>query len=565
MYLKKLAIYESHPVGKLIREVNFTKGANFIVDGHKKPGEKGNGIGKTTVLRVIDICLGAKDKKYLYFDEELGATNTVLKNYINDSKVYAELTLWDELDTTEPTVKNVIRVELFERGRRFINGEAQNQNDFYALLNEIIFDNEINTPTFRQLIGMFVRIKMKDDNNKFLKYLDNFSSTAEYENIFNFLFRLSDQAVSDAVLNYKSKIASLTTNINQLFSINGIKSINAIEQKIIEVHKEIQAVRRQISSLIDADELKRNEEDVSHVREQYARIANSIDLYRFKLDRTNEILRDAKAEGSKKIDLDVLKNIFEDTKSNFEGLAKTFDELVAFNNQLLTNKVAYFEKQQADLLKGLEGLSTEREQLFNRYRDVVLLIKNNDVEGYVKLQASLEEKTNNLGRLEKIQELHEELSSAKEDAEGELAKLEKIPKVDPKTSLSEFNDFFTPYSKAITDESYLLYKTDSGFPLALDNVESGFSTGTKKSAIAAFDLAYQSYAEKNSIAHPKFIIHDVIETMDTPGLTNTIKIARQIGCQYIVAVLKDKIENNDSIDDADVKLMLTKSDKFFRV
>lgn len=565
MYIKQLSIYESHPMDKLIREVPFKKGANFIVDGYKKPGDKGNGIGKTTVLRVIDICLGAKDRKYLYIDEELGVTNTTLRDYIDNGKVFAELLLVDDIDKQKPDTTYSIRVDLFKGGHRYINGEMYNQPDFWAVLNEVLFENPNDKPSFRQLIGMFVRIKLKDDNNKFLKYLDNFSSNAEYENIYSYLFRLNDQAVGEAVLNCKKKISSLSTNLTQLFSMNGIKSINATEQKIIEIRKEIDSVRRKIGSLIDADELKKNERDVSHVREQYTRIANAIDLYRFKLERVNEILTQAKKDKDKQINLDVLNNIYDETKRSFEGLTKTFDELVSFNKQLLKNKVAFFEKQQSDLTSSIETLEVERKELFDKYRDVVLLIKDSDVEGYVALQTSLEEKTNAIGRLEKIKELHEELVAAKKEAEEELAELEKAPKVDPKANLSRFNDYFTPYSRAINHEPYLLYKTDDGFPVALDNVESGLSTGTKKSAIAAFDLAYQSYANAMSIPHPNFIVHDVIETMDEVGLSNTIKIVNDIGCQYIVAVLKDKIKDNPNIKEGDIRLTLTQGNKFFGV
>ena len=47
-----------------------------------------------------------------------------------------------------------------------------------------MFDNELDKPRFRELIGMFIRVNLKDDNNKFLKYLDNFSSIAEYDHAY---------------------------------------------------------------------------------------------------------------------------------------------------------------------------------------------------------------------------------------------------------------------------------------------------------------------------------------------------------------------------------------------
>lgn len=41
----------------------------------------------------------------------------------------------------------------------------------------------------------------------------------------------------------------------------------------------------------------------------------------------------------------------------------------------------------------------------------------------------------------------------------------------------------------------MLYQTEKGFPIAIDNVKGGLSTGTKISIITAFDLAYQKLAK----------------------------------------------------------------------
>jgi uncharacterized protein YydD (DUF2326 family) len=81
---------ESKPQEKKIREITFKKGMNYIVDSSLQTDGKGNSVGKTTVLRLIDICLGAKDRKYIYYSDELGI-NTILKEYIHNSKIFAEL------------------------------------------------------------------------------------------------------------------------------------------------------------------------------------------------------------------------------------------------------------------------------------------------------------------------------------------------------------------------------------------------------------------------------------------------------------------------------------------
>ena len=65
MFLKSLII--STP-NKVIREISFHKGINLIVDESIEQ-ITGNNVGKTTVLRLIDYCLGG-DAKDIYVDPE---------------------------------------------------------------------------------------------------------------------------------------------------------------------------------------------------------------------------------------------------------------------------------------------------------------------------------------------------------------------------------------------------------------------------------------------------------------------------------------------------------------
>ena len=62
MFLKQLRIESEDG---LIRDLNFHQGLNLIVDETPDSNtETGNNVGKTTVLRLIDICLG---KEYGFY------------------------------------------------------------------------------------------------------------------------------------------------------------------------------------------------------------------------------------------------------------------------------------------------------------------------------------------------------------------------------------------------------------------------------------------------------------------------------------------------------------------
>jgi uncharacterized protein YydD (DUF2326 family) len=74
MFLKKLII--KHADGTIIREIPFSLGLNLVIDETPTENgrETGNNVGKTTVLKLIDFCLGASAKG-IYVDLHLKLTH----------------------------------------------------------------------------------------------------------------------------------------------------------------------------------------------------------------------------------------------------------------------------------------------------------------------------------------------------------------------------------------------------------------------------------------------------------------------------------------------------------
>ena len=71
MFIKSLKITSE---SKIIREINFRKGMNLIIDETPENEvtdgtETGNSVGKTTVLQLIDFCLGGNPKG-IYVDPD---------------------------------------------------------------------------------------------------------------------------------------------------------------------------------------------------------------------------------------------------------------------------------------------------------------------------------------------------------------------------------------------------------------------------------------------------------------------------------------------------------------
>lgn len=102
MFIKSLTIRKNGKKGGIVREIMFHKGVNLIIDNNNTSSnsETGNNVGKTTVLRLTDFCLGG-DKKKIYQDPEFKGRNeegNKIKKFLEESKVYVELVLIKDLD-----------------------------------------------------------------------------------------------------------------------------------------------------------------------------------------------------------------------------------------------------------------------------------------------------------------------------------------------------------------------------------------------------------------------------------------------------------------------------------
>ncbi|SDZ68659.1 Uncharacterized protein YydD, contains DUF2326 domain [Evansella caseinilytica] len=560
MFIKHLIIKETIPAENIIREIPFAKGMNFIVDAGKDQ-EKGNSVGKTTILKLIDICLGAKDRKFIYFDDETKQTNEKLKNYIIDNKINVELMVVDSFNE-ENSSEYILSVDLYPRGKRYINGIETNQNDYWQQLNVILFSNYANSPTFRQLINMFVRIDQRADNNKFLKFLDR-TNEATYENIYSYLFELQDQEVSNCILDLRKEIADKDKEIKNFMSINNFKSIDSVDQKVNLLESTIDELNNQMNMLVSSRKFKENEEKISEIKIEYANYNNRIDELLFKRKKIKDILADAKQEIKNGIDEEVLRNLYNETQKAMGNLHKEFEDLVKFNDELMHNKIRYFNSQLEKIDKQTVGLEENKNRLFEKHKNVIMLIEENKIDQYTSLQNKLAEYNEELGSNKNIRSTYKHLESRRAKLVEKLEKTEGEAEV-KKDSLSIFNKYFSQYSEKTNGEPFMLYKTEKGFPFGIDSVKRGLSTGTRKSIIAAFDLAYQQLAKDLKKKAPNFIVHDVIETIDQVALGAIINIVNSIECQYIVAVLKEKIKDNDLIEESNIKATLSENNRPFR-
>ena len=198
MKIKKLIVRKTKPSEEVIREIQFKeKGLNLIIDDTPESlRESGNSVGKSTAIKIIDLCLGAKSVRELYYDSDTRSENVVVKDFLEEYKVQAELILIDE-NKREYSIKR----DLFLRGKKYIFDEPYSEQDFWDELKKIIFGLKEPRPTFRQLIPKFVRVENTAEE-RMIKFLPIMTGSDVYDTIYCFLF----QIYSDELLSKKGEI-----------------------------------------------------------------------------------------------------------------------------------------------------------------------------------------------------------------------------------------------------------------------------------------------------------------------------------------------------------------------
>ena len=109
------------------------------------------------------------------------------------------------------------------------------------------------------------------------------------------------------------------------------------------------------------------------------------------------------------------------------------------------------------------------------------------------------------------------------------------------------------------DNSNGIYKFKIG------NIEGNPGTGSKKSQMASFDLAYIKFADALDIPCLHFVLQDQIENVHSNQITNLLtEIVDEVNCQYVLPVLRDKLPNNINISQFEI-LSLSQENKLFKI
>ena len=568
MFLKSLLI--STPT-KVIREIPFHKGLNLIVD-ETPSGETltGNNVGKTTVLRLVDFCLG-RDGSVVFKDpESKREVYQLVKDYLIDNKIIITLTLVDDLYNPQRQIE--VSRNFLPRKESIckINGEDISKIDFENRLGEVIFPSiKVEKPTFRQIIAHNVRYDDIRLNNT-LDILNSFTKLEEYETLYLFLFGCD----YDEGSRREELLANIKSEFNYMKRLEKHGTKNSYKVALQDIGREIAKLQQKKSSLNINPQLDQDLVELTSVKEELNSISSAITSLRIRRDVIQESINDFNQQ---RFDVDMvqLQLVYKQAAALIPTIQHTFEEMVSYHNKMLANRTRYIEEEIPALDEKMAQLQTSFASLREKERYLTEKVTASDTfEELEKVINALNEQYTRKGEygaiLSQIESVEDAMNKFNEDLkniDNALFSTDFKSKVDEQ--LSKFNDIFSEISDELYDERYSVKedvirnaKGQSVYKFSI--IGTNLSSGKKQGEISCFDIAYTLFADQESIPCLHFILNDKKELMHDNQLVKLAEIANRENIQFVASILEDKLPAELRNDDYYV-VKLSQNDKLFRM
>lgn len=567
MYLSKLTI--SSP-GKVIRDIEFHKGLNLIVDETpENTTGTGNNVGKTTVLRLIDYCLGGDVDGIYRNPEDKHESYALVKDFLIGNNVIVTLILVDDLDT--PSKKVVIERD-FKTGRSSlirINGKDVTRKDFVAELESAIFPEvKTETPSFRQIIAHNIRIdNLRLENT--LKTL-TMGKNEEYEALYLFMFGCPNDSAAR-----KTQLAQeLDTEKKYKRRMERNRSKNEYKAALSVIESDIEKLVERKDNLNINENLQLDIDSLNALRAQINKVTSRTSLLSLRRELINETVEsfDKQNFGEDVVQLEM---IYKQASAYVPKMQRTFKELVDFHNTMLENKKAFVAQELPSIQEEIESLSVELDRL--KEKETVMAEKVLKSDTYEELEVIIVQ----LSELSRRKGEFESYISQIESAEKAIKeKCEEMKKIDDglftadfaqrlETQRDKFNKIFSEVSHEIYDEQYIIsYEVDTQkgkqlYKFHITDV-ANFSSGKKQGEISCFDIAYTVFADQESIPCLHFILNDKKELVHGNQLNKFAEAVNKYNVQFVCSMLYDKLPPVLRKDEH-VVVRLSQDSKLFRI
>ena len=504
---------------KLFDEVEFHSGINFIMGLYEKTKkdkrERGlNGVGKSTLIRLIDFALLSDESKARNFDVEkhdfLQGISIILE-FEASNKQYIIKRSFENYNN--PQFGNII-TKLVE----------YNINDLRKTLGSIFFGQHnysgyYDNLWFRTLIRFFIKDDLKEiKRNNPLEFATAYKTKFETYKFNLFLMNIPNIGLSNFIKSSDVK-RDLETRKNSL-----IRSFEKVDGKNIdEIESEIQYIEVNIKKLEQSLITYKFLESYENVELELVNLSSLISLKLKDLNIFERVLNKYQRSYELKLEFDKEKviKLYKSVENSIGKLVKKkLEEVLEFRNNLMKNRKHFIQDRELEIKDKIKKIKNEisifeenRSKLYNILdeQEAFDSIKNN----YLKLVDEKAKKERLLVGVSEVHSLNDEIIKEKKEIVNNVEKINEEIKIANKKLKSISSRFFNIVNEII----HLDHPKEAIFNLRSDVSEKSplkftveipklKSLGELRLRNFVYDWTIFLGIIQNDLRYPHFLIHD---------------------------------------------------------
>ena len=546
----------------LFNPVKFHLGINVIMGVYSKGDKKSsglNGIGKSTLIRLIDFMFMSSSAKNKHFNPEdcsfLKDQNVVLEFEIN-SQPYFIKRFFNDLDK-------------IKFGKDLSSLDTYSEKEMKNVLSNLFFEDDdlanvhFENGWFRNLIGFFIKDDMDNfDRKDPLNFVSNYTSKFDVYTYNLFLLGLPNEAVYEfSILN--SSLQELQTQKNRY--IERIQEETG--KKVEEIASEIAEIERKISVYEKSLQDHKFLEPYKEIEAKLIEISQEIEtrLKRFSMLRKNLNEYKKSYEYNIEVDPKSIAKEYSEIKELFgEVIKKKLDEVIEFRKTLSENRKIFLKDRELELETQIKKISENIAELEDKRSNLYDQLEQKQAldtlkSSYLQL---IEEKT----KREKLLSFTNQIESLDKDIYLKIDQLNKAiqeikSQIDPvQGKINEIASLYFEITKKV------IYDIESGkavfsikpapdmrSPLNISvEIPKSKALGKSRYKILVYDLSVFLNLIQNKRKLPHFLVHDgVFHSIDIKTIVETLnyvnlKYAQSPNFQYIITANESEIIFPDS-------------------
>ena len=546
-----------YTIPTLMNEVDFKSGVNLILGAYSSEEKKRelNGIGKSTLIRLIDFALLSDESQNKYFD-----INKL--DFLKGHSIILEFKAWDDSYYIKRSFDSIKRPYF---GKSL--GELQNYEigHLRSILGSIFFGQQpykgkFDNIWFRRLIKFFV----KDDISQYERLnplnFANIYQTKFESYLYNLLLLgLPNESISDYIVvkknrqRLKTKKKDLITNLEEEHG----KKLEKIQSEIKLIDIEIKKLEKSLKDYTFLESYEGLEDKLILFSSQITIKLKDLHLLEKKLTDYARS-KDIHIEFDKERTIELYREI---NKTFGEMVKKKIEEVIEFRKTLTKNRNRFIINKKREIINEIDRNKKEIKEIESERAKLYSML--NEKEAFDSIKSTYERLINEKSRKEKLSIYTNEIDVINKKLAEENTKIsQEVNKINIEMDLAKnkIEEIRSIFFSIVSELIYLEKREDAIFSINPDsnirsplkiNVEipKSNSLGKFRLKILLYDLTVFFNIIKNNLKFPHFLIHDgIFHSIETKTVIKSLNeiyrtYVKNPNFQYIFTANQDELKN----------------------